>query len=400
MSRVTPAWMANYSGVILLMILLLNLALLLPRFAYGLTLPFMEDSLALSRFQEGSFFTALSISGVAGALTFGVLASRYGSRIIIGVTAISGGVAVGVLGISTNYWFALGMSALVGFTTLGSIAPAMGLLSAWFDSRNRGTASGLVASGGGLCFIVIGALVPWLTGRDPEDGWRHLWYIMGAIVVVVGVLSLKLLKDRPIEAGEATRSMGAWPTAVYRNPLVWLASLLAFCSGWCEGLFATFFGVYLEEHGISVAISGGLWMMVGLLGIVGGVFWGILSDRTSRGTAFMLSFLIVGVGLLLFWITPVLGGFVAASVFFGVSFRAAYIICAAAAGDYVRPQFAAAAFGLMGMGAGLGGAIGPPLGGYIADTTGDLSWAFVLGAGGAAVAVFSSIFLNRSRASQ
>ena len=114
----------------------------------------------------------------------------------------------------------------------------------------------------------------------------------------------------------------------------------------------------------------------------------------------MLSFLIVGVGLLLFWITPVLGGFVAASVFFGVSFRAAYIICAAAAGDYVKPQFAAAAFGLMGMGAGLGGAIGPPLGGYIADTTGNLSWAFVLGAGGAAVAAVSSIFLNRSRASQ
>ena len=111
MSLVTPAWMANYSAVILLMILLLNLSLLLPRFAYALTLPVMEDSLTLSRFQEGSFFTALSISGVAGALTFGVLASRYGSRIIIGVTAISGGVAVGVLGISTNYWFALGMSA-------------------------------------------------------------------------------------------------------------------------------------------------------------------------------------------------------------------------------------------------------------------------------------------------
>ncbi len=383
-----------------MMILLLNLSLLLPRYAYALTLPFMEDSLDLSRFQEGSFFTAMSIAGVAGALTFGVLASRYGSRIIIGVTTIGGGVAVGVLGISPNYWFALGLSALVGFATMGSIAPTMGLLSAWFDFRNRGTASGIAASGGGLCFIVIGALVPWLTGRDPEDGWRHTWYVMGAIVVATGALSLKLLKDRPREAGEAARTTGAWPLAVYRNPLIWLVSLLALCSGWCEGVFATFFGVYLEEQGISVAVSGGLWIMVGLLGILGGVFWGILSDRMGRGAAFMLSFLIVGVGLLLFWATPVLGGFVAASVFFGVSFRAAYIICAAAAGDHVRPQFAAAAFGLMGVGAGLGSGIGPPIGGYIADTTGDLSWAFVLGAGGAAVAVFSSIFLIRSRTSQ
>ena len=400
MLRVLPAWTAGYAGVILLMIVLLNLALLLPRYAYGLTLPFMEDSLHLSRFQEGSFFTAMSVAGMAGALTFGMLAPRYGSRFIIGVTSIVAGVAVGGLGASPNYTFALVMSAGIGFTSMGCITPVMGLLSVWFDSRNRGTAAGLAAAGGGVCFIVVGGLVPWLTGRDPEDGWRHTWYVLGAIVMATGILSLMFLKDRPREAAGILKRMSAWPLAAYKNPLVWLITLLAFCAGWSEGLYATFFGVYLEEQGISVAISGGLWMMVGLLGIVGGVFWGIFSDRLGRGTAFLLSFLIVGIGLFLFWLTPVLGGFVAASVLFGVSFRAAYIICAAAAGDYVAPQFAAAAFGLMGMGAGLGGATGPPLGGYIADMTGDLGWAFVLAAGGAALATFSSVFLSRSGTSR
>ena len=397
MLRVLPAWMAGYAGVILLMTVLLNLALLLPRYAYGLTLPFMEDSLALSRLQVGSFFTAMSVGGMAGALTFGMLAPRYGSRFIIGVTTIIGGVAVGILGTSPNYSFALVFSAVVGFTTMGPITPVMGLLSVWFDSRNRGTAAGLAAAGGGACFIVVGALVPWLTGRDPEDGWRHTWYVLGAIVMATGVLSLIFLKDRPRVAVSTLKRMSAWPLAAYRSPLVWLVTLLAFCAGWCEGLYATFFGIYLEEQGISVAISGGLWMMVGVLGIVGGVFWGNFSDRMGRGAAFRLSFLIVGVGLLLFWLTPVLGGFVAASVFFGVSFRAAYIICAAAAGEYVAPQFAAAAFGLMGVGAGLGSATGPPIGGQIADMTGALDWAFVLAAGGAAVAVFSSIFLRSPR---
>ena len=397
MLRVAPTWMAGYAGVILLMTVLLNLSLLLPRYAYGLTLPFMEDSLGLSRFQEGSFFTAMSVAGMAGALTFGMLAPRYGSRFIIGFTSIVGGIAVGMLGASPNYSFALVMSALVGFTTMGCITPVMGLLAVWFDSRNRGTVAGLAAAGGGVCFIIAGALVPWLTARDPEDGWRHTWYVLGAIVIATGVLSLIFLRDRLREAAGTLKRMDAWPLAAYRSPLVWIVTLLAFCAGWVEGLFATFFGVYLEEQGISVGISGGLWMMVGLLGIVGGVFWGNVSDRIGRGPGFLLSFLIVGVGLFLFWLTPVLGGFVAASVLFGVSFRAAYIICAAAAGDYVAPQFAAAAFGLMGMGAGLGSATGPPIGGYIADMTGTLGWAFVLAAGGAAVAVFGSIFLRRPR---
>ena len=400
MLRVAPSWLSGYAGVILLMTVLLNLSLLLPRYAFGLTLPFMEDSLGLSHFQNGSFFTAISIAGMAGALAFGMLAPRYGSRFIIGVASIVGGVAVGLIGASPNYSFALVTTAVVGFTTMGAITPVMGLLSVWFDSRNRGTAAGLAAAGGGACFIVIGALVPWLTGRDPEDGWRHTWYLLGAIVIATGVLSLIFLRDRPKEVAGTLKRMGAWPLAAYRSPLVWLVTLLAFCSGWSEGIYATFFGLYLEEpeQGISVAITGRLWMMVGLLSIVGGVFWGHVSDRLGRGAGFQLSYLIVGVGLLLFWLTPVLGGFVAASVLFGVSFCAAYIICAAAAGDYVAPEFATAAFGLIGMGAGLGGATGPPLAGYIADMTGDLGWAFVLAAGGATVAVFSSTFLRRPRA--
>ena len=273
----------------------------------------MEDSLGLSRFQEGSFFTAMSVAGMAGALTFGMLAPRYGSRFIIGVSSIVGGIAVGLFGYSPNYYFALVMSAAVGFTTMGSITPVMGLQSAWFDSRNRGTAAGLAAAGGGVCFIIVGGLVPWLTGRDPEDGWRHTWYFLGAIVIATGVLSLIFIRDRPKEEAGTLKRMSAWPLAAYRNPLVWLVTLLAFCAGWSEGLFATFFGVYLEEQGISVAISGGLWMMVGLLGIVGGVFWGNVSDRLGRGTGFQFSFLIVGVGLLLFWLTPALGGFVVLS---------------------------------------------------------------------------------------
>lgn len=397
---VTPSWLSGYARVILMMAVLLNLALFLPRFAYGLTLPFMEDSLGLSRFQVGSFFTALSIAGMAGALASGMLASRYGSRFIIGLSSIVGGIAVCMLGASPNYFFALLMSAVVGFTTMGSIIPVMGLLSVWFDSRNRGTAAGLAAAGGGACFLVVGALVPWLTGRDPEDGWRHTWYFLGAIVVATGVLALIFVRDGPKEAAGTLKRKGASPLTALRSPMVWLVALLAFCSGWGEGLFATFFGVYLEEQGISVAISGRLWMMVGLLGIVGGVLWGNVSDRMGRSRGFQISFLFVGLGLLLFWLTPVLGGFVVASVLFGVSFRAAYIICAASAGDYVAPQFAAAAFGLMGIGANLGGATGPPIGGQIADMTGSLGWAFVLAAGGAAVGVVGATFLRRPHAAQ
>ena len=395
MLRIAPAWLSGYAGVILLMAFLLNLAVLLARFSFGLILPFMEDDLGLSHFQSGSLFATASIVGMIAAVVVGVLASRYGSRFIIAATAMLTGVATILLGMSPNYLFAVVMSGIIGFASMGCIAPVMGLLSVWFESANRGTVAGLAAGGAGISFVVVGVLVPWLTGRDPEDGWRHTWFFLGALIIVAAVLSMVFVRDRPRPPAHSPGSLSAWPVATYRNPMVWMMALLAFFSGWVEGLYLTFFGVYLDEQEVGVAVSGRLWILLGLLGIAGGIFWGGLSDRLGRRLGFLLSFVVVGAGCFLFWLAPVMAGFLGSVVLFGLSFRASYTICAAAAGDYAAPHFSAATFGLMGMGAGFGSAVGPLVGGRVADVTDAVGWVFVLAAGGAAVAIVASVFLRR-----
>ena len=395
MRRLAPSWLAGYAGVIVLMTLMVNFAAQLGRNAYALTLPSMEDTLGLSHFQAGSLFTALSVLGTIGALVFGTLAPRYGTRLTVGLSTIACGVAMVLLGASPTFLLALVFSGLIGLAVQGSITPVMGLLSVWFDSRSRGTVAGFAAGGGGFSFIIIGVLVPWLTGRDSEDGWRHAWYALGAIVIATGVLSLLLLRDRPKTASGGPGRSGSWPMVAYKNRFVWLISGLALCAGWIEGSYATFFGTYLEEEGVSLSASGWLWILVGVLSIGSGVLWGNVSDRLGRGAGFQLSFLALGLGCLLFWIAPVMAGFVASAVLVGISFRAAYTICAASAGDYVSPHYSAAAFGLMGMGAGIGGATGPLVGGHVGDVTGTLGWVFALSAGAAAVAVLAGSLLRR-----
>lgn len=78
-----------------------------------------------------------------------------------------------------------------------------------------------------------------------------------------------------------------------------------------------------------------------------------------------------------------MASFIIAAILLGITLRAAYTVCAAAAGDYVSVQFSAAAFGLMSIGAGLGSAISPTVGGAIADNL-NMNWTF-------AVASISSI---------
>ena len=381
--------------MILLMALLVNLATQLTRNAYGIVLPSMRDDLGLSHTQEGMLITASSILGMVASFSFGLLASRYGSRYLVGFSAIAAAVATFLLGTSPNFAFAFVVSGAIGFTTGGCTIPVMGLLSTWFASRNLGTAAGIAASGGGASFLIIGALVPWLEGRDPEDGWRHTWYFLAAIVLVMGILCIAFLRDRPREAGTGPRGRSAWPVAAYTNPQVWLIATFALWSGWCNGLYTTFFGEYLKEQGISLGLTGQLWGLLGLLGIGSAVFWGSLSDRFGRRAGYFLSFITYLIGCLLFWIAPVMAGFFASVVLMGISMRATYTICVAAAGDYVETRFSAAAFGLMGVGAGIGGSVGPPIGGIVADATGELTWPFILATAGAAVGLGASTFLRR-----
>ena len=128
---------------------------------------------------------------------------------------------MGLLGVSSSFISVLVMSAAMGFATGGCTTLMMGMLSVWFSSHNRGIAAGIAAAGGGISFIIIGALVPWLTDRDPEDGWRHVWYFLAATALAIGVISLLFLRDRP--EGQRARGpveCGLWrPTKAPRSGL-------------------------------------------------------------------------------------------------------------------------------------------------------------------------------------
>jgi len=93
-----------------------------------------------------------------------------------------------------------------------------------------------------------------------------------------------------------------------------------------------------------------------------------------------------------------MGPLVVSSVLMGLTLRAGYTICAAAAGDHVPAHFSAAAFGLMSVGAGLGSALSPVLAGVIADATGTLGWGFAVAVAGAVVGMAGSFLLRRSPA--
>ena len=83
------------------------------------------------------------------------------------------------------------------------------------------------------------------------------------------------------------------------------------------------------------------------------------------------------------------------AILLGLTLRATYTICAASSGDYVAVQFSAAAFGVMSVGAGLGSAVSPTVGGAISDNL-SLIWTFAVASIGSAVGMAGSLVMIKN----
>lgn len=385
----------------LLLAFLLNLAAGFVQFGYSLTLPSMEEALHISHTEAGLLITITAGTRMGGSLASGTLSPRYGSRSITAGGTLAVGVSMVLLGFSHNYAMALGAAVLMGIGGGAALTPIMGLLAAWFRLRDRGLAAGLAASGGSISFIAAGVVVPILTGANWDDGWRHSWQLFGAGILVIGVVSVLLVRERPSEplesGGRADPPRTAWPVEAFKHPAVWTITLLAFTSGWAQNLFTTFFGLYLtQEHDVSLTTAGQLVILIGVLSIGSGVGWGWMSDKLGRGQAFFYSFSVQGVAFALLAVAPGFVTFVVSSALMGATLRAAYTICAASSGDYVPVRFSAAAFALMSVGAGLGSTISPTIGGLLADFV-DMKWVFWMSTGGSVVGGIGAVYLQTRR---
>ena len=411
-----PQWLRTYAAVILAVSLAVNLITSFSLYVQALTIPGMKSTFDLSYTTVFVLVVALSISRVVSGLLSGAAASRYGGRWMVISSIFVQAVAMALLGWSPSYWVALVAMIAVGVSSGASLTPMMGMLAPWFRATDRGVAAGIAASGGSLAIIFTGVIVPPLTGVFGEEAWRYTWYVLAATSVVIGLVCVGFIREAqvgttPPSGGQpaastarstpARRGPAGWPVQVYTNPYVWLITGMAFCSGFVHGILTSSYGAYLEvEHGTDVAVVGALFMLIGVLSIGSGIGSGALSDRIGRGLAFGATFLIEVACHSLFWLAPELVFFIIASVLAGFALRSTYTICAAAAGDFVPVFMAPAAFGLMGMGAGIGGTISPAISGPIADATGTLRWSFAMASGAALVGAglgFTLHIMTRTR---
>jgi len=357
----------------------------------------------LGEFSWGRGPTALGYSlswlcFVVFAPVAGWLHDRWGARAIVAMGGLVLGMALALTGQVTSlteYYLYFGGLGAAGTACI--LIPSTTIVSRWFV-RSRGTAMGVLSAatpGGAVVFYPVNA---WLIATL---GWRGA--LVGfACIVAVATVSLALLyrnppADKGHSAGGAAAMLagGAGPT-----PEVWtLRRALRSIRLWAA--FAmTALGVIgyqiMATHQVAHAVDRGfgqatvVWLFAFGAGcmMAGNLLGGWLSDQFGRGSVFALGSIIaiVGIGCLTLlrspddW--PLLLLYTASG--FGFGMRIAQL--SAIPADTFSGPHLGAILGVVQAGGGLGGAIGPFLGGWLFDVTGNYRLAFAA----AAIAVAGS----------
>lgn len=325
----------------------------------------------------------------------GWLYDRLGPRVVVplGGLALALGVALtGRASAPVHYYLSYG--GLVGFGIAATLGPSSALLSRWFV-RRRGTALGLYAAGSSAGTLLSLPLVAWLVAAY---GWRATLAGYGAVLAVVLTLPPALVYRSSPQALGQEPDGGAAPApsrvrlsserpwtlrAALSTVAFWAAFAMLLLGVVAFQIVTTHQIAFVAGRGIRPERAAAAFGLTGVFQLIGNLAGGALSDRLGRQAVFQTGSLL---GLLAVAMLASVRGpdevwklFLFALVM-GLGFGARISLLSAIPADaFGGPRFGLI-LGLLQMGSGLGGFLGPTLAGLIYDASGSYRAAFAAAA--------------------
>ncbi|HEX7816943.1 MFS transporter [Dyella sp.] len=228
-----------------------------------------------------------------GALLFGRLADRFGRRPVLMLDVILFSAFELATAFAPSLMVLLVLRFLFGIAMGGEWGLGASLAMESIPPKSRGLVSGLL-QGGYPCGFFLGALANWLL--IDHIGWRGL-FVVGAVPALLVLYIRRSVPESPVwEASKEVHGKvslvaamrGHWKLAIYMTLL--MAAFNMFSHG-SQDLYHTF-----EEKSLHLATgSGAAFMLVAMLNIgamVGGLFFGALSERIGRRRAMVIASLL------------------------------------------------------------------------------------------------------------
>jgi len=268
--------------------------------------------LGLDPIMLGMIFSAFAWAYALGQIPGGWLLDKFGARRVYGCslflwslfTMMQGTVGwIGLVG-STAAIALFGMRFMLGLVESPAFPANNRIVSCWFPTSERGTASALFNSAQYMAVVVFAPLMAWLTH---SWGWEHVFIWMGALGLVATVFWFALYQE-PLSDSKLTeqelkymRDGGALVDLeatrksekpklkmnevmqLFNNRTLWAIYLGQYCITALTYFFITWFPIYLiKGRGMTIMEAGWVAAMPAICGFSGGVLGGVVSDYLIR----------------------------------------------------------------------------------------------------------------------
>ena len=145
----------------------MSVLLYLHRFCISVAQTYIQEDLGLSNSEIGWILSAFFWTYALGQVPAGWLSDRFGSRSMLTLYVLLWSLFTGLMGGVSSFAAVLLLRLGFGFSQAGAYPTAGSVVSKWVPFQARGTASGLIATGGrvGAVFAMFatGYLLVWLT---------------------------------------------------------------------------------------------------------------------------------------------------------------------------------------------------------------------------------------------
>jgi len=371
------------------------------RSAFSVFLVPLLDEFKCSRATTAGVQSVSLLVYTVSAPLVGTLIDRIGPRRIVlpGIIILCIGLGLsGFVRSLTQLYVTYGLVAGFGATFV-SIVAYSAVIPHWFEGR-RGLASGISVSGMGIATFTLVPLTQYFIGTM---GWRFAYLVTaGLVFLLLFPLTALFLRYKPGDVGlapEADGSAGARKKrAVEVVDRAWAETDWTLSRVAKEGRFwavlAYSFLVIIPlyvvlTHAVGLLRGAGFDKMgaayvLASLGISSSffkIFWGWISDRIGRETAFTIGAVSMTIGVLLL-LTIEAGApswfaypFI---IFLGCGWGVTSPIFMSVAADLFQGKSFGLIYGINEAVLGIGAALGPWLGGFVFDATGNYRLALLI----------------------
>jgi MFS family permease len=355
------------------------------RYAYGLLLPQMLLSLAISKTDAGIIYSSYFITYTIFAPFLGLLVDRSDARILLTLFVALLGIGAYLMAFASSVIHASLFFALAGIGHSACWAPVVTVVLRWISEKRRGMALAIVDLGSALSIAVWSFVIPLIMR---SYSWRAVWVSLGLSAFGVAGMNAFIMRSHPPVAPEPQKP-GPDPNeripirvayrAIFQDKKFHLIGLSYMLLSFSILIPFTFLTIYAtQDLMIPYKSATRLMAVIAIAGALAKLILGHLSDKVGRIRIMMLCGALIAIGGFGLASIQTFFALILFAVVFGVGYGTIWPVFAASARDFFPKEYVGGVVGLWTLYHGIGSILSPIIAGWTIDVTGSYGWAFIL----------------------